>query len=909
MITCKTCLSAVPDASRLCPSCGSPVSSGVDDATIAIEPTVGIATPTPSPAPARVSGSGSAAPRVHTTLPKAGRFHPGAILAGRYQIIGELGKGGMGEVYRANDLTLDQPVALKFLPTGMASNPAMLARFHGEVRIARQVSHPNVCRVYDIGEVDGQLFLSMEYVDGEDLASLLRRIGRLPADKAIEFARRICAGLAAAHDKGVLHRDLKPANIMIDSQGKVVIMDFGLAAVADQVQGLEIKAGTPAYMSPEQLAGREVSVRSDIYSLGLVLYEMFTGKRAFECSTLAELMKRQYETQALSLSTVAKDIDPSVERVIERCLAPDPKARPATALAVAAALPGGDPLAAALAAGETPSPELVARSGDVSGMRPLWAVLCGAAVLVGLVSVTVMSEYARLANVAPLELPPDALELKAHEYARSFGFTEKPVDTARGFLYDQDYLQYLEKQTQTPNRWARLAGTEPPSVVFWYRQSPRYLKSWQSPTGQITIADPPETVSGMIGMQLDTRGRMTAFTAVPPQMDKTPATVGPVDWKPLFTAAGLDMAQFKPTDPQWTPLAAEDERAAWLGAWPGVPNESLRVEGAAWRGKPVYFDLIGPWTRPSRMQLYQPSREEKTIQFALLTLAVAGLLGATLLARYNLRRDRGDRRGALRLAMFAFVLEMAIWILAGHHTPSTAQVVQLFEAISISLLIAAAFWVGYIAVEPYVRRHWPQAIVSWSRLAAGGLNDPLVGRDALLGVVFGVLWASIWAAGVLLDYKTSGPSTTTWLNALAGARFTVAMGLSVMTNSLLQLLVSFFILFLLRLLLRRGWLAGVAFVALFTAITAGSSVTPAVDIPLSILAWSTTYLAIARFGFITFVVGLYVNSLLIMLPVSADLTVWYSGVTVLVVLVVAGLTAYGIRTALSGRNLIADEFL
>ena len=177
-----------------------------------------------------------------------GRFAAGTLLAARYQIIGLLGKGGMGEVYRANDLTLDQPVALKFLPEAMTRDAGMLARFHSEVRIARQVSHPNVCRVHDIGEVDGQPYLSMEYIDGEDLGSLLRRIGRLSADKAVEFARRICAGLAAAHDKGVLHRDLKPSNIMIDGEGRVFITDFGLAAAARELRGSEARQGTPAYM-------------------------------------------------------------------------------------------------------------------------------------------------------------------------------------------------------------------------------------------------------------------------------------------------------------------------------------------------------------------------------------------------------------------------------------------------------------------------------------------------------------------------------------------------------------------------------------------------------------------------------------------------------------------------------------
>ena len=157
----------------------------------------------------------------------------------------------------------------------------MLERFRNEVRIARRVSHPNVCRVYDVGEVEGQTFFTMEYVDGEDLASLLRRIGRLPPDKALDIARQLCAGLAAAHAKGVLHRDLKPANIMLDGRGQVVITDFGLAGVADDIRGPEVRSGTPAYMAPEQLAGKEVTTRSDIYALGLVLYEVFTGKRAF----------------------------------------------------------------------------------------------------------------------------------------------------------------------------------------------------------------------------------------------------------------------------------------------------------------------------------------------------------------------------------------------------------------------------------------------------------------------------------------------------------------------------------------------------------------------------------------------------------------------------------------------------
>ena len=188
----------------------------------------------------------------------------------------------MGEVYRADDLKLGQAVALKFLPDHLLRDGAALARFHREVRVARQVSHKNVCRVYDVGETDGRQFLSMEYIKGEELSSLLRRIGSLPVDKSIQLARQICAGLNAAHDVGVLHRDLKPANIMIDGDGNARILDFGLAGLSEELPESELAAGTPAYMAPEQLEGKEQTAKTDIYSLGLVLYELFTSRKAFE---------------------------------------------------------------------------------------------------------------------------------------------------------------------------------------------------------------------------------------------------------------------------------------------------------------------------------------------------------------------------------------------------------------------------------------------------------------------------------------------------------------------------------------------------------------------------------------------------------------------------------------------------
>src|ERR1035438_1134471 len=328
MARCHSCGAELPALARFCSACGKTLSSGdvpkpPSDATTALNPdqmstlisSEPIPAPPRSPRPASKSSHSASS---SSGLLNHGRFLPGSLLAERYRIVALLGRGGMGEVYRADDLTLGQPVALKFLPEEAAQDPALLERFRGEVRIARKVSHPNVCRVYDVGEVDGQTYFTMEYVDGEDLASLLRRIGRLPNDKALDIARQLCAGLAAAQAKGVLHRDLKPANIMLDGRGQAIITDFGLAALTNQVPGAEVRSGTPACMAPEQFAGKEVTEKSDLYSLGLVLYEVFTGKRAFSAENLSDLVRSRASGVISRPSSFVKDLDPLVERIILR---------------------------------------------------------------------------------------------------------------------------------------------------------------------------------------------------------------------------------------------------------------------------------------------------------------------------------------------------------------------------------------------------------------------------------------------------------------------------------------------------------------------------------------------------------------------------------------------------------------
>jgi len=689
MAKCSTCGTALSNNVRFCSSCGRPASNSDDMATL------DVATAT-SPLPPRQTSKSSSSSRPSSSaeyLLNEGRFLPGRLVASRYRIIALLGKGGMGEVYRADDLTLGQAVAMKFLPDDAGRDEGLLERFRNEVRMARRVSHPNVCRVYDVGEVDAQTFFTMEYVDGEDLASLLRRIGRLPPDKALEIARQLCAGLAAAHTKGVLHRDLKPANIMLDGRGQVVITDFGLAGVADNIRGAEVRSGTPAYMAPEQLTGQEVTMRSDIYALGLVLYEVFTGKRAFAESPAHHTRTGADHTPSRP-SSVVKDLDPIVEKVILRCLEPEPSSRPPTALAVAAALPGGDPLAAALAAGETPSPQLVAASGEKAGLRPRVAVACFVFVLVALgVGMYLATRYSALERMR-LELTPEVLTQKAHEIIARLGYPGRPVDSVFGLDNDYDFLEFVEKKDKPHPDWNAILAARPAVLQYWYRQSPDELEAsgfrdqFLNP-GIVVPDDPPQVLSGMINLELDPQGQLTYFQAIPPQKQKEDTGSKPVafDWNVLFAAAGLDAAQFQKAEPQWNSLAASDARMAWTGMWPGT-TRPLRVEAAAWQGKPVFFSLIGDWTKPDRMNAPAVSLGKKVQQILALLLVLSLLLGAGYLARRNYRHGRSDHEGAFRLAAVMFGLEMLMWLCRGHLVASLGMVFFFVLAVSTGLFLS-----------------------------------------------------------------------------------------------------------------------------------------------------------------------------------------------------------------------------
>ena len=911
MIKCPSCSIDITEDDHTCPSCGA----SLEDL---FAPTRQL-TDSQRQAGAVKSSTSSRRTRqvaIHSTLSpdyqEDARFVPGAIFAERYRIVGLLGRGGMGEVYRADDLKLGQPVALKFLPENLLDDGAALARFHREVRTARQITHRNVCRVYDIGEVDGEHFLSMEFVRGEDLASLLRRIGRLPSDKAIEIARQLCAGLAAAHDTGVLHRDLKPANVMIDAQGNVRIMDFGLAGLEEELREARAIEGTPEYMSPEQLEGKELTAQSDIYSLGLVLYEVFTGKKAFEAASLVELLRlRKSDTTPASISALNKHIDPLVERIIGLCLERNPDKRPSSAIQVAAALPGGDPLAAALAAGETPSPEMVAAAKKEGTLRPALAIACMASVLVGLALIVLLSERVKLHRFVPFEKSPEVLRERAREIIRRAGYTNPVIDSAYGLGYDGNYLRIIRETDKSATRWDKLRTGHPPILYFWYRQSPRYLVPFNYQV--VTGSDPPPDVTGMTRASVDMQGRLMYFSATPPQFNEAQEQAQPYDWSTLFTESGLEIAKFSPTAPKWTPPRYADERAAWEGMLPGDPPQPIRIEAGSYRGRPTYFEVVFPWDQPF-LQIEPPrNSSDKIITGLIFGSLIVAMVAGVLLAWHNLRLGRGDRRGAARLALFVFVVSEINWVAGTHHVPEIGPEFNNFmEGLASSLVFMGLCWVMYIALEPLVRRRWPSRIVSWTRFLAGDFRDPLVGRDVLIGGLLGlglVLTFYFWnLAPQWLGRPPSMPARTD-ISTLLGFRQFISQFANNSLTGLLQALGFMFLLLLLYIVLRKQWLAvGAGWLMLSTTMFF-FGFDPPVDWFFAGVAAAIIITALVRFGLLTTAFLFLFSNTAWLLPVTSDFSSWYAWSTLFILFVLTGIAAYGFITSLAGQKLSVSNLL
>lgn len=431
--------------------------------------------------------------------------------------------------------------------------------------------------------------------------------------------------------------------------------------------------------------------------------------------------------------------------------------------------------------------------------------------------------------------------------------------------------------------------------------------------GTVWMDDPPLDVSGMTLVELNPLGRLTQLIVVPPQVEKPANDALAPDWTPLFSAAGLNVSNWAPTPSSWTPPVYSDARAAWTGSLAERPEIPMRIEAAAYRGKPVYFQLIAPWTQPLRMQPYQPTTGEVVAGVFVLILMVTTLVGATLLARRNLRLGRGDRRGAARIAGFVFAIWTVAWSLGAHHVSSIDEFEQVFIFLTFAISFSAFFWILYIAMEPYVRRRWPGALVSWSRLLAGGFRDPLVGRDVLFGCLLGafaIAWARLeWHVPAWLGQPPLQPYFGPQWQFL-GARTTIA---DLSNNLILSLFISFvllFVLFFLRVLVRKEWLAAIVCVLLITFFRPPSfDPYSAVTVVSGLIITSLSVFLLLRFGLLAVVASYFFDNIMGSFPLTTQGSAWYAGLSLFGIFLMAAMAFYAFYTSLGGRPIFGGAAL
>jgi len=586
-------------------------------------------------------------------------------------------------------------------------------------------------------------------------------------------------------------------------------------------------------------------------------------------------------------SNLVPDIHPLAERAILRCLEQDPRDRPLSALAVALALPGGDPLAAALAAGETPSPEMVAAAPTGGSLRPAVAGACLAGVLLCLGGIVAMSGKVMAYRQVPLPHSPEVLAHRAGNLLAGLGYPEAPADRAYGWELHKGYYESLRAKGRSGN-----PADDPPLYLFWYRQSPGRVTR----TGRTEGPQGPPRTPGEAYVVLTPEGHLYRLEIVP---DRNAAPAGPApppDWQALLRAAGLDPARLSPIPPIWPPAVFADARAAWR------LRDPTRVQAAAYRGKPVSFEIVEPWHSPA-----VPLLEPQTGQVGH-TLLVYGLafLSAVPLAHKNLRLGRGDRRGARRLAVVGFSLLLIRWFLGGRHFFDLKEVETLLEAAIFSLAGGALLWYGYIALEPAFRRRWPRRIISWSRLLAGNVRDPLVGRDILAGCLFGLTVALLNCCWDLVESSFGGTPALRLITVEPLLGFPGV--LSRFSASVLGMIQASFILalvfLLLQVLLRKESRAFAGLAILYG--TAGVFYTRE-HMPLWLMLIAVglqlflMFFAWARFGLLTDMSGRLVYVLALRYPLNLDLSVWYSEATLFAVLAIGGLALYGFAVSTASQ--------
>jgi serine/threonine-protein kinase len=609
-------------------------------------------------------------------------------------------------------------------------------------------------------------------------------------------------------------------------------------------------------------------------------------------------------------------MDPAIERVILRCLEKDPDKRPMSAITVAASLPGSDALAQALADGETPSPELLLAAGEREAMPVRRALLLALATVVLLFGALGPIASGSVAGVASMPIARDALADRAEQIIQRLGFAEPVADRRHGFSIDRDYLRWAER-TGGADWWAEVRNGRPSPITFWYRTSPAQLEPVDAFNGRVEADDPPMTTAGMRKISLDARGRVVEFRSVPPETipagQASQAAVAIPAWDTLFAAAELDRSTFTATTPRWLPRDFSDATGAWEGPMPGRPTQRVRVEAAALAGRVTWFRVIWPWTEPQYAQDTPETAAQKIATLVGMSVWISLLVGGVALARRNFRLRRADTRGAAR---FGIVMLLATLIqrlaVATHTSDPGTELGHLATGLMSASFTGGYCWVYYLAIEPYGRRFWPDALLGWTRLWSGRIRDPRVGGELLIGLAFGALSLVVLEVpkrlSILVGWKLPQFPFGNSLWVVAGTPELASQWLNYVMGGLQSALGIAMIFLVLRLLIRRPRVALVAgVVSLLFAMNNGQILIGDWIGRFNVVSFTALMtLVIHRYGLIAGATVLFVDNLISDMPLTTDLGAWWSAPTVLTLSLVLGLVGFAYYSARAGEPLFGN---
>ena len=580
-------------------------------------------------------------------------------------------------------------------------------------------------------------------------------------------------------------------------------------------------------------------------------------------------------------------------------------------------LPGGDPLAAALADGVTPSPEVVAEAGSHEALSPRVAIPALAGIVVGLIAFCVAIPHFHLMNLVPLEDPPEVLTAKARDILKTFGYTDRPIDWTAEFFGDTGIVNFQRSKGHNMDEWGRLFSQPPSAIGYWYRQAPVPLVAERpSSDGKAGISDPPVNVPGMLTVVIDLDGSLRRFAAVPPEHETPPAETKPPDWTPLFAAARLDPAKFTPAAPEWSSSVVTDTRAAWTGAYKGRADLPVRIEAASFHNRPVYFQVLWPWTPAARLAGAAPNNSRTLRSFVNYAIGALVFIAALWIAHYNWKAGRADLRGATRVGMFCGAMSLIAWIFHAHHVASDAEQTLLGAALANAAYVCLAYWLIYLALEPWVRRYWPQTMITWSRVVAGKWTDPVVGRDLLFGTLFGMVYVLIIALYEYANLRSGAPIVGEFgLDNLSGFHAFAGYIAGLLFNEVSGSLIFLLTLFLVRTVLKKQWIVAMAWVVGWVAVrflrenfidSRALAITTGV---FWALLFTLLVYVILRFGFFALIVAVFVLDSLIACFLTTDFSAWYGQTSFAIVILILAMALRGFRLSLGTRPLFSPAVL